>query len=176
MGRDQRKRITDFVITMVSMALVSLHFSIGLVGLLWPIRRMNKSTFTMLGPVLLLISIKILLMLVFPLGQYAKYEFNLSSMLREILTLTMFYAWFIVGYKIYNYRFFTSLGKAALTAALIFVHSSSYSRSAFQSCTISPPTKQFFSLSFLLCSLTKDTTIILYYLRSPFSCLRPHIL
>jgi len=112
---------TDFFVTVISMALLALHYSIGLLGLLWPIRKMNISMLKLLNPIFLIIIIKLSSLLFMPLGYYARYNFNINSMLREIGTIILFYLWFIIGFKLYNFSFFTSLSKTVQTGCLIFV-------------------------------------------------------
>jgi hypothetical protein len=117
----KKSQYLDIFILIVSMSLLSLHFSVGLAGTLFPIRKLNVSKFSLLIPIILLLIFKIIMSMVLPLGEYSTFKFNYIFLIRESATIVLFYTWFIIGLYIYNFSFFSSLKWTSVIIALLFV-------------------------------------------------------
>lgn len=114
-------RHRDIIVILISFSLLSLHFAAGLVGTLFPILKMRLSQFKILVPIILLLVFKIISSMVLSPGQYESYKFDYIFLIRETVTLILFYTWLMIGVHLYNFSFFRSLNWKSVTIVLLSV-------------------------------------------------------
>lgn len=114
-----KSKYFDIFIIVISMSLLSLHYAAGIAGVMLPIVKLNISKFKILIPIIILMIFKMILFMFFPLEQYSTYEFSYIFLFREVLSILLFYIWFIVGIHIYNLSFFSSLNWKIVVLALL---------------------------------------------------------
>ncbi len=114
-------RHRDIIVILISFSLLSLHFAAGLAGTLFPILKMRLSHFKILVPIILLLVFKIISSMVLSPGQYESYKFDYIFLIRETVTLMLFYTWLMIGVHLYNFSFFRSLNWKSVTIIILSV-------------------------------------------------------